>query len=222
MSSSLFQIGLATAAATLENQDCAAFFEFPTGLWLIIADGAGGLSGGKQAAELLIQIVTETLASETEIFSEQLAAILKEADNRLFVHPRAGETTAVLINLHNNRINGASVGDSGAFLLQTQPEMEIIELTAQQQRKPLLGSGIAQPISFGNIPFTGTLLLATDGLIKYSKIKNSYKIVFNNEVPLGAHLLVESVRYASGNLPDDVTVIVCRKGQPSIGSNCRN
>ncbi len=206
---SLFKTDLATAATTSENQDRAEMIEHPKGLLLIIADGAGGLGGGSEAAEIVIQIVKETSVSEAE-FSNPLrwGHILTEADHQLYAHPIAGETTAVIVALSGGFVCGASVGDSGAFLVQEKTE---IELTAQQHRKPLLGSGGALPIPYGPIPLAGTLLIATDGLIKYAPMTTIRQIISKNAVKSVANLLIECVRYPSGNLPDNVTVIVCRK-----------
>jgi hypothetical protein len=41
---------------------------------------------------------------------------------------------------------GASVGDSSAWLIS--PAGEVTDLTAQQRRRPLLGSGEALPVQF--------------------------------------------------------------------------
>src|SRR5205814_8369243 len=54
-------------------------------------------------------------------------------------------------------------GDCGAWLIA---ENGIEELTADQVRKPLLGSGEAVPIAFESALGGATLLLATDGLFK--------------------------------------------------------
>jgi PPM family protein phosphatase len=209
MQPSQFQTDLATATTNSKNQDRATVLEYPQGLLLIIADGAGGMGGGAEAAELVIQIVKEMVEPKTK-FSNSLIwqSILQEADTRLLTHPIAGETTAVIAAISNNIIYGASVGDSGAFLIQQPADFE---LTAQQQRKPFLGSGIAIPSSYGPIPFYGTLLLATDGLIKYAPMTKIHQIVLNNPIESVAQSLIESIRYPSGNLPDDVSIIVCKK-----------
>jgi len=207
--SSFFKTDLATAAAHSENQDRAAVIESPHGILLIIADGAGGMSGGEKAAEFVIQGIKEQFVSE-EAFSNPLTwyNILNQADHLLYVHPLAGETTAVVVAISDGFICGASVGDSSAFLLQDNID---IELTAKQWQKPRLGSGIAIPTTYGPIPLTGILLLATDGLMKYAPPAKIRDIVLNNHVESVANQLIESVRYPSGNLPDDVTVIVCQK-----------
>lgn len=207
--SSFFKTHLATATAHSENQDRAAVIEYPHGIVLIIADGAGGMSGGREAADFVIQSLKEQFVSE-DAFSNPLICynLLREVDHQLYVHPLAGQTTAVVVAINEEFVCGASVGDSSAFLLQDNID---IELTAQQWQKPLLGSGIAEPTAYGPIPLNGILLLATDGLMKYSPLSKIRDIVLNNHLESVANQLIESVRYPSGNLPDDVTVIACQK-----------
>jgi PPM family protein phosphatase len=55
---------------------------------------------------------------------------------------QGGETTAVIAVVDESGVNGASVGDSGAW--QVEPAMHI-DLACQQIRKPLIGSGEAVP-----------------------------------------------------------------------------
>ncbi|RKZ49450.1 MAG: hypothetical protein DRR16_06000 [Candidatus Parabeggiatoa sp. nov. 3] len=207
--SSFFKTDLATAHSENQNQDCAEVIEYPHGIVLIIVDGAGGMSGGREAAEFVIQSIKNQLVSK-EAFSNPLIwyNILCQIDHQLYVHPLAGETTAVVVAINEEFVCGASVGDSSAFLLQDNND---IELTAQQWHKPLLGSGIAVPTAYGPSPLSGILLLATDGLTKYAPPASIREIVLNNDVEQVANQLIESVRYPSGNLPDDVTVIVCQK-----------
>lgn len=203
----MFEIDIATDT-TSTNQDRAAIIEHPLGILLVMADGAGGMAGGRDAAELVIQAVKQAQVPETEFLNPlRWCHILSQADEELYQHPIAGETTAVVVAVNDNLVCGASVGDSGAFLVQ---EAGSIELTDQQWRRPLIGSSIAAPVPFGPIPLAGTLLLASDGLIKYATPETIRQIVLTNPVKDATKALIESVRYPSGNLPDDVTVIISR------------
>src|SRR5205823_5104126 len=100
---------------------------------------------------------------------------------------------------------GASVGDSGAWLI---PENGIhMDLTRAQQRKPLLGSGNGWPMPFRIGRQAGRLLVASDGLLKYGSGEGIVEVCRHPSAELAAQRLVELVRYTSGALPDDVTVI---------------
>lgn len=84
-------------------------------------------------------------------------------DQALVRQGSGGQCTAVVVEISENRVSGASVGDSGALMITSR---EILDLTERQSRKPLLGSREASPVSFGQIPLSGRLLLATDDLFK--------------------------------------------------------
>ncbi|OAD19480.1 protein serine/threonine phosphatase, partial [Candidatus Thiomargarita nelsonii] len=117
----MFETKLATEAAFSENQDRAAIIEHSNGLLLVIADGVGGMAGGREAAELAIQLVkVSAVASEHFMNPFAYSNFLIEADNMLFAHPLAGETTAIVVAVSDDLVCGASVGDSGAFLIQDQ------------------------------------------------------------------------------------------------------
>ena len=72
---------LATEAGGAENQDRCAVIERPNGLLLIVTDGAGGMGGGAQAAELAVKIIQEASApSKLEPFI--WCDILDQVDSR--------------------------------------------------------------------------------------------------------------------------------------------
>ena len=204
----MFETDIATETTDSENQDRAAIIEHSEGILLVMADGAGGMAGGSEAAERVIQAVKKAPVSKKDFLNPLIwSYILSEADEELYQHPNAGETTAVVVAVTKKFVCGASVGDSGAFLLQ---ESSSLELTAQQWRKPLIGSSIATLVPFGPIALAGTLLIASDGLMKYAPLETIREIVLTHSVNKTTKALIESVRYPSGNLPDDVTVIVSR------------
>src|SRR5262249_7289847 len=99
---------------------------------------------------------------------------------------------------------GASVGDSGAWLIDP-----FVDLTSAQKRKPLIGSGRACPVPFAS-PFAGTLLLASDGLFKYAAQSRIRQLAAHPELERIPEMLVDAVRLPSGNLQDDVAVMICR------------
>ena len=137
-----------------------------------------------------------------------LVGLLRDCDLELLRQGRGGETTAVVAVVDENGINGASVGDSGAWLVESAMH---VDLTRQQLRKPLIGSGEAVPVPFGTGPIAGTLLVATDGLLKYGNAARIRQILSTSEFDEGPRLLIDSVRLRSGGLQDDTTVVICRR-----------
>ena len=86
----------------------------------------------------------------------------------------------------------------------------VTDLAPSAGRKPWVGSGAALPVPFAGPMTTGTVLLATDGLVKYTSreaIRDAARETPLVEVP---RRLIELVRPPSGRLPDDVAVIVAR------------
>jgi PPM family protein phosphatase len=118
---------------------------------------------------------------------------------------KVGEATAVIAILVDGQVWGASVGDSGAWLISTSG---IVDLTRDQKRKPLLGSGNAIPIGFGPLACVSRLLLGSDGLFEYVPHERIRDL--SNSLPLAnaAAALVDAARLPSGALQDDVAVIV--------------
>lgn len=178
---------------------------------MAVADGAGGISGGAAAAEQAVHMV-ELMAStrNAAVWGEpEWLAFLGSLDSWLLDNPEAGETTAVALCLANSGITGASVGDSGAWIVTPSG---VVDLTENQQPRPFLGTGSAFPAAFTH-PFApaDTLLLATDGLLKYADPVGIADLARGADLEAAADALVDRVRLHSGNLPDDVALILCRR-----------
>lgn len=85
---------LFTAAGNPENQDRGIIIEDGERLVLCVADGAGGMSGGAQAAIMATEFVREhaSKADTAEFCSE----MLRRMDVAIAADPVAGETTCAL------------------------------------------------------------------------------------------------------------------------------
>jgi serine/threonine protein phosphatase PrpC len=181
------------------REDRAAWFVTATGGVVVVADGAGGTGRGAAAAEAVIAAVAGRLeASDGEAWCDVLSGV----DRTM----RGEQTTAVVASIVGETIFGASVGDSGAWLIDAEGERE---LTLGQRRKPLIGSG-ATPVAFAGRLGSGTLLLASDGLLNYASMQRIGEVVGGGEFGGMAGRLCELVRLRSGALPDDVAVVLAR------------
>jgi serine/threonine protein phosphatase PrpC len=193
-----------TAAGESENQDRGAIFEAAVGLVLAVADGAGGLSGGKQAATMAIDLVRKQANDLRDTTS--CVRLLQQIDQTVEQDKMAGETTCALAVVTESEVYGASVGDSGVWVMN---ETGFANLTARQSRKPFIGSGVVSPIPFDHMRTCREfVLLATDGLLKYTSPERIMTTCRESGPPdeIARHL-IQLVRYQSGALPDDVTVI---------------
>src|ERR1043165_3375131 len=140
------------------GQDRAQIFPWQYGKLLVVADGAGGIAGGAKAAAAVCATVGHVTHDQTSV---DAVALLQQLDAQLM---GIGESTAVVAVAIDNQVAGASVGDCGAWLIDAG---RMLDLTASQRRKSLLGSGSALPVAFGPTRLSGRLLLASDGLLKY-------------------------------------------------------
>jgi serine/threonine protein phosphatase PrpC len=194
---------LAVAAASTVGEDRAAVLPFGDSLVVIVADGAGGVGGGAAAANLVVEHVRA--AAQRARSAPAWAALLVEVDHALV---SVGQSTAVVATVTATTIAGASVGDCGAWLVGAG---DVEELTAAQRRKPLLGTGEAAPVPFSREWSAGTLLIATDGLLKYAPRGRVAEQARGADLRRAAAALVDLPRLRSGLLADDVAVVLVRR-----------
>jgi serine/threonine protein phosphatase PrpC len=193
-------------AGSSELQDRAECFWNGSNLILVLADGAGGLSGGAKAAEFIVEGVKKRISATPS--SQQLNESLISLDQEMAASGAFGETTCVVVGVSDSGIVGTSVGDSGALIFS---KTGIENLTANQIRKPLLGSGRAIPVNFTRGLLNGTLLIASDGLLKYTSQEKIAATILASDFDCTANKLVSLVRYQSGALPDDVSILLTRQ-----------
>jgi PPM family protein phosphatase len=191
------------------GDDRVALLERDHVVVVVVADGAGGLSGGAVAADLLIELVRGAVAAPASglLQAEAWVDLLRQVDVTLDQDPHAGETTAVIVAISDHCLVGASAGDSGAWVVHPD---RIDDLTAGQHKKLRLGSGRARPVSFARPRLDGTLLVATDGLMSYANPINVAAVVRQADLDQAARELIQLVRLPSGGLQDDVGVVLVR------------
>ncbi len=188
-----------TAMRVSGGQDRAQVFTRAGALVAVVADGSGATAVGGAAADLVIEAVKKAPANA------DWAALLAEVDARLVKEGSGAQTTAVIVAIASGRITGASVGDSGAWIIDGDA---VTDLTAGQQRKPLLGSGHARPVAFTAEKAEGRALLASDGLLKYAAQRFVAEAASGSSLDACADSLLALPRLRSGQLPDDVAVIL--------------
>lgn len=204
-----FRVATATTAAGSRCDDHVAVARRDDGVVLALADGAGNDErGGELARWLVEQLAARALAAPKLPNADTLSKWAESLDQEWFASAKGGESTLVVASVEGHRVQGASVGDSGAWLVHSG---SYDELTSEQRRRPLLGQGRATVLAFGPVPMMGVLMLATDGLLKYAPEQKIRHLATDSNVSVAAAKLVDVVRLASGSLQDDVGVIVCRK-----------
>jgi serine/threonine protein phosphatase PrpC len=182
-------------------EDRATVFREEGRVVIVVADGAGGIGHGEAAAESIVRLARDDFprCRNKHAWTEALA--------RWDYSITPGEATAVVVDIDDERICGASVGDSRAWQVA---DGETSDLTKHQVRKPLLGSGVARPVGFDAEPLRGLLIVATDGFFNYAKHDAAIAAIAREEFYALPRKLVELVRLPSGAFADDVAMVVCR------------
>jgi serine/threonine protein phosphatase PrpC len=201
-----FETTSITVAHQQHCEDRVQVVELDGGVVIIVADGAGGMEAGGEAAETVIREVTAAASLQRD--PESWCAVLRQTDHR--VGP--GQATGVVVARSAHGIVGASVGDSRAWLLEQD---EVKDLTQGQRRKPLLGSGEAWPVGFRHPPSQALLLVCTDGFCNYVRRERLLREFLWIDFAVLAHHLVEMVRLPSGAFWDDIGIVACKPRRPT-------
>jgi serine/threonine protein phosphatase PrpC len=197
-----FETAEATQAYRSRCEDRIGVVDFEDRVVITVADGAGGTSSGGTAADAVVNGVR---AQATQCATENdWVRLLIQLDHQL----GPGETTAVVVNVTADRITGASVGDTRAWIVD---HGNVSDLSAHQVRKPLLGSGEAHVVGFSTDGLQGVLLIATDGLFNYTKPELIHRSIAQTDFYSLPRKLIDLVRLPSGEFCDDVGVVVCRR-----------
>ena len=180
-----------------------------------VADGAGGRAGGAAAADTVVQLVRDVGAGANTHALPSAARwckLLEALDRRAATDPAVGETTAVVMSVSGGRIEGASVGDSAAWLID---DRQVLDLTSSQERKPGLCTGQAIMVPFAARLETATLLVATDGLLKYTSRETIVRLARAQDLQDAAKSLIDAVRLRSGKLNPGMT-LPCEGSQRAV------
>jgi len=192
-----------------KSQDRAILLDLEDRIVVLVADGAGGIVGGGAAADVAVDLVRVRAAELTDVGA--CIEVLREADR--LVERTGGETTAVIVVVHEGGLFGASAGDSEAWVIREDGTGD--DLTEHQHLERRLGSGRAVPLGFerGGL-LEGTLLIGTDGLFRYATSEAIVEVLLEAGTPDEAgDRLVELVRPGgSGELLDDLAVVIVRLG----------
>lgn len=188
---------IASAHGGKENQDRARVFD---GTVIALADGAGGTGAGARAAQAWIDAIAASLRPET--WPAVVDAL--DADD---VQRGPGQTTAIGLAVDARGVHGVCVGDSAVWIVLDD---RVIDVAEHVPAKPLVGGG-CMPSEIAHAFDRGTLLVASDGLVKYARMDPIAAVARGADLEAAAAALIELVRLPSGALQDDTTVVLCRR-----------
>jgi PPM family protein phosphatase len=174
---------------------------------IIVADGAGGVSGGAKAADLLCGSFCALLIGS--YVPNDWSQWLRGCDHAMVTDVACGLAATVVLSVADDgSLRGASVGDCEAWIFEAG---KAIDLTGSQRRKPMLGSGNSEPVAFYGQLDSGTLVMGTDGLWKYTRTLSSIGHAVDQSLDDALASMLDGVRLRSGTLQDDVGLAVCRR-----------
>lgn len=205
----MLQVAAYIEAAAGTGQDRILWLEGPDMIGVALADGMGGMGGGTLAAESAVKYAMEAMGDTPGLITApQWPALMHRIDKQVSTTREAGETTLVAIETDGQVVYGASSGDSEAWLVAGT---SVVNLTIDQMRKPLIGSGQADPVSFSGKLAGAVLIVASDGLFQYTNAQKICEVVKRVPLPDLPKGLVDLVRLKSGKLQDDVAVFVASR-----------
>jgi serine/threonine protein phosphatase PrpC len=205
--SRLFATSSITAASGAVGHDHVGVIHRTDSVVLVVADGAGGLTGAAKASASIVARVAELAETATEVIDPlRWVSLLHELDLAL---AGSGESTVVVVALDGHGfLGGASAGDSRAWLVG---DGDAVDLTEKQARRPLVGSGRAVVTPFYRAKAVGSLLMGTDGLFDYAPRARLLQCARQENLVAAAAEMVDAARLPSGRLQDDVGLVLCRR-----------
>ncbi len=186
------------------GDDRVAEIRMPGRTLFVVADGAGGVAGGADAAETICGAAS---AYQAWRMPSDWAGWLTHVDREMS-RSRVGFAAAVVIEIWDDgRIVGASAGDCEAWIFGGDAASR--SLTSRQARKPLLGEGAAKPAGFEAQLGRGMLLVATDGLWKcMDRARIAEAVLLVRPLDVACAALVDGARLKGGALQDDVAIVL--------------
>ena len=197
----------------------------PSLLICVLADGQGGRSGARAAAQLACESVADAAAESSlrQITRTQSwTKILAAADRQVSESPDAGFTTLVALCISQNTVYGASCGDSAALLFNTRDRMHTI--TEFQKKNPPVGSGSADIVTFQEeLIAPWQILIMSDGVWKYVGWNRVRTLAIRHTGQEVVDALQQAARKAgNGQLRDDLTLIVVHSVPEDEASETRS
>lgn len=244
------------------NEDIGRFFRMTDvdvlkqkGYLLVVADGMGGHEAGEVASRIAAETVSEYyFDAEAGLGIEKsLAKSLTAANKRIYNMSAANKmykgmgTTCTCVALVGDSIYFGHVGDSRAYLIQSNKTIEQIttdhtyvqelvnngdirpEEAAHHPKRNILTNAMGtkpdtsvdtglHPTKFGE---QDRILLCSDGLYEYVKDEEIVSILLNQDLHEAASIFIREAKKRGGH--DNITVVLAERNskanRPEQGNN---
>lgn len=193
-----------------ENQDHIEIRRFQKARLMALADGQGGQAGGAKAARIAVRAALDWIERALDPFDfDTLRTAISVADEAVEADEDAGFTTLILLACDEQRVAGASVGDSMVWHIGPGDEME---LSRNQRKSPPLGSGAALGTPFEHdVRDDEQTLLMSDGVFRCVELETILQTCReSNDLEVLSRLLELQRRDEKGNLLDDWSAVLVR------------
>lgn len=195
--------GSAKKTNARKNDDVHAIKINGKGIAILVGDGATGIGFGDRASSILKELFEKNFEAVTS--PQEALDMLVGADHAISMSLMGdADTTGIIMSVTENRVFGASAGDSAAFIFGKR----IVDITKNQRRKPRIGNG-AHPIPFAEQLLPGEILVvASDGLwnaVSMDLVRDTIQNSPNVETLVQTLLSIS--KDANSTYQDDVTVV---------------
>ena len=192
-------------AAGVRGEDRAAVHEFPDSTIVVLADGAGGLSGGAEAADRIVAALAGPFPASPAVLRDALL----DVDASLYLDSTAGSAACALLVVDATGVAGAVAGDVEVMRLGRD---RVERLVGRREPKPLLGEGGCWPAVFAARRSATRLLACSDGLWKYVRPDAFLAAAREIDVEAAADALANAARLPGGALQDDLSLVLLDVG----------
>lgn len=145
-----------------DNQDNMGWFSISGGELFVVADGMGGASGGRTAADIAINTIREFFEQKSGSVFDLLRISIEEANQRIYQKGNSGDpqfrkmgTTVAVLFIKNNTAYIAHVGDSRLYLYQNHNLMRLTKDHSHVQR--LIDEGLIKEEDSKNHPYASMI-----------------------------------------------------------------
>jgi serine/threonine protein phosphatase PrpC len=222
-----------------EQQDCVDIFQDHDTVFLVLADGMGGHSGGVMASNALVESAKEKFEYIPQnITSQFFDEVVKSSSLKISEykndHPNSDpHTTCVMALIKNGMVHHAHIGDSRLYvfsdgklykrtkdhsyvqMLLEMEEIEESEINSHPDRNRVLKSVSSTPqkcaYSKLELPKDPAVLVCSDGFWEQVSVEEMEQALYSNDIENKIENLVALAKQRADGNSDNISVAVWKE-----------
>ncbi|MFN3201311.1 MAG: hypothetical protein ACE366_23120 [Bradymonadia bacterium] len=144
-----------------KGEDVAHGLKLSPNRWgVVLADGAGGLSGGWRAAARTVDTLIGQLEDDPANTATGIARWMETVDNALVKDKKAGEAAAITLVVDEQGVRGAQAGNVAAWAMANG---QVTRLDVTDRKIPRLGTKLCLPAPLSLSGHIDAVLLLSAG-----------------------------------------------------------